>query len=281
MESERIIHIINLNHFLESNKLAQYCLENNRVKEPKMNFKIWTEDDLEIQEGIKSCHYKNAFIAPCNMAGIYLPYYIVHRFGGMYCEMDYEFLQDNYFYNLTQKTDFALEAAGNENLSINNGKFVYSKYPENEFLSIGLKLFNSKLATYNDWETLQFSNVLKLNLISKKQLDNLKKQNLELWNSTFLKPPILHYCGINYEKNIYVCNLNTYNWLCKTENYHKKEQKTIVYVDRSLYPDKVDMTKIDWYNQQVFYDLPLIKHYVEIVRKYTDKTVYVLDNVLG
>ena len=99
MEKSKTIHIINLNHYLENTPFAQDLLKHNMEMEPNMEWKIWTEKDPEIQEGIKS------YTGPVSknylpyLAGAYLSHYILYHFGGVYCEMDYEFLRPNYFYN--------------------------------------------------------------------------------------------------------------------------------------------------------------------------------------
>ena len=54
MEKSRTIHIINLSHYLENTPFAQDLLKHNMEMEPNMEWKIWTEKDPEIQEGIKS-----------------------------------------------------------------------------------------------------------------------------------------------------------------------------------------------------------------------------------
>ena len=91
MEKSRTIHIINLGHYLENTPFAQDLLKHNMEMEPNMEWKIWTEKDPEIQEGIKS------YTGPVSknyipyFAGAYLSHYILYHFGGIYCEMDYEF----------------------------------------------------------------------------------------------------------------------------------------------------------------------------------------------
>ena len=47
-----VIHIINLNNFLEHNRLAQYLLSYNKTMEPNMEFKIWTEKDQDIKDAL-------------------------------------------------------------------------------------------------------------------------------------------------------------------------------------------------------------------------------------
>ena len=54
MEKSRTIHIINLGHYLENTPFAQDLLKHNMEMEPNMEWKIWTEKDPEVQEGIKS-----------------------------------------------------------------------------------------------------------------------------------------------------------------------------------------------------------------------------------
>lgn len=91
-----VIHIINLNNFLEQNRLAQYLLSYNKAMEPNMEFKIWTEKDQDIKDALSLC--KDSW-SPDFRAGIFIPAYILYKHGGAYCEMDYEFLRPNYFYN--------------------------------------------------------------------------------------------------------------------------------------------------------------------------------------
>lgn len=141
MEKSKTIHIINLGHYLENTPFAQDLLKHNMEMEPNMEWRIWTEKDPEIQEGIKS------YVGPVSknylpyLAGAYLSHYILYKYGGFYCEMDYELLQPNYLYNLTLKNQRILESPLYENLCINNGFVSYFPTANDSYLKRLLDIF--------------------------------------------------------------------------------------------------------------------------------------------
>ena len=73
--TSNVIHIINLNNFLEQNRLAQYLLSYNKTMEHNMEFKIWAEKDQDIKDALSLC--KDSW-APDFRAGIFIPAYILY-----------------------------------------------------------------------------------------------------------------------------------------------------------------------------------------------------------
>ena len=181
MEKSRTIHIINLGHYLENTPFAQDLLKHNMEMEPNMEWKIWTEKDPEIQEGIKS------YIGPVSknylpyLAGAYLSHYILYHFGGVYCEMDYEFKIKDFFYNLYQKGEAVLNAPSTFYfLNCNCSQVHYFPYPNHDILKRLLKLLNynqeplyMETRIANDAECLSIKRALRLNIFSQEEIDNL------------------------------------------------------------------------------------------------------------
>lgn len=179
MEKNKTIHIINLNHYLESNPFAQDLLKHNMEMEPNMEWKIWTEKDLEIQEGLAS-YTGPAKESPAFLAGAYLSHYILYRFGGIYCEMDYEFLQKDFFYRLYEKGDVIINGMSHKYfLNCNCMQIHYFPYPQNPILEKVLQLFNyNQEPLYlshinNDTETGSYERAIKLGIFSKEELDEI------------------------------------------------------------------------------------------------------------
>ena len=181
MEKSRTIHIINLGHYLENTPFAQDLLKHNMEMEPHMDWKIWTEKDPEIQEGIESYTgpvSKNYFPY---LAGAYLSHYILYRFGGVYCEMDYEFKIKNFFYDLYQKGGVVLNAPSTYYfLNCNCNQVHYFPYPNHDILKRLLKLLNyNQEPLYmenhmaDDTECLSIKRALKLNIFSQEEINNL------------------------------------------------------------------------------------------------------------
>ena len=161
--ASNVIHIINLNNFLEQNRLAQYLLSYNKTMEPNMEFKIWTENDQDIKDALSLC--KDSW-APEFRAGIFIPAYILferyptlkmwhfyathYKHGGAYCEMDYEFLQPNYFYNAFLENKQLYESPLNSNLTPSSGNISYFPNKNNSILKRLLDLYLSKYICGNE-----------------------------------------------------------------------------------------------------------------------------------
>ena len=185
MEKSRIIHIINLNHYLENTPFAQDLLKHNMEMEPNMEWKIWTEKDPEIQEGIKS------YTGPVSknylpyLAGAYLSHYILYHFGGVYCEMDYEFKIKDFFYNLYQKGEVVHNAPSTWYfLNCNCMQVHYFPYPKHDLLKRLLWLLNyNQEPLYleniaNDSECLSIKRALELKAFTQNEIDDLIKSAL-------------------------------------------------------------------------------------------------------
>lgn len=179
MEKNKTIHIINLNHYLENTPFAQDLLKHNMEMEPNMEWKIWTEKDPEIQEGLAS-YTGPAKESPAFLAGAYLSHYILYRFGGIYCEMDYEFLQKDFFYRLYEKGDVIINSMSHKYfLNCNCMQIHYFPYPQNPILEKVLQLFNyNQEPLYlshinNDTETGSYERAIKLGIFSKEELDEI------------------------------------------------------------------------------------------------------------
>jgi len=181
MEKSKTIHIINLGHYLENTPFAQDLLKHNMEMEPNMEWKIWTEKDPEIQEGIES------YVGPVSkgyfpfLAGAYLSHYILYRFGGVYCEMDYEFKIKNFFYDLYQKGEIVHNAPSTWYfLNCNCNQVHYFPYPNYDVLKRLLWLLNynqeplhleSSIA--NDAEALSIKRALELKAFTQDEIDAL------------------------------------------------------------------------------------------------------------
>ena len=186
MEKNKTIHIINLNHYLENTPLAQDLLKHNMEMEPNMEWKIWTEKDPEIQEGIKLYTgpvSKNCFSF---LAGAYLSHYILYRFGGVYCEMDYEFKIKNFFYVLYQRGDVVHNAPSAQYfLNCNCDQVHYFPYPKHDILKRLLWLLNYnqeplhfESSITNDAEALSIKRALELKAFTQDEIDEMIRSAL-------------------------------------------------------------------------------------------------------
>lgn len=146
-----------------------------------MEWKIWTEKDPEIQEGIES------YTGPVSknyipyFAGAYLSHYILYHFGGVYCEMDYEFKIKDFFYNLYQKGEVVHNAPSTYYfLNCNCNQVHYFPYPNHDILKRLLKLLNyNQEPLYmenhmaDDAECLSIKRALELKAFTQEEIDNL------------------------------------------------------------------------------------------------------------
>ena len=224
MEKSELIHVINLGHYLENTPFAQDLLKHNMEMEPNMEWKIWTEKDPEIQEGIKS------YTGPVSknylpyLAGAYLSHYILYHFGGVYCEMDYEFKIKDFFYNLYQKGDVVHNAPSTWYfLNCNCMQVHYFPYPKHDLLKRLLWLLNyNQEPLYleniaNDSECLSIKRALELKAFTQNEIDDLIK--------SALSKNIDNYKVLNHYqtqvagscKRIVFCSASTYLKLKKIE----------------------------------------------------------------
>lgn len=227
MEKSRTIHIINLNHYLENTPFAQDLLKHNMEMEPNMEWKIWTEKDPEIQEGIKS------YTGPVSknyipyFAGAYLSHYILYHFGGVYCEMDYEFRIKNFFYDLYQKGEVVHNAPSTWYfLNCNCMQVHYFPYPKHDVLRRLLWLLNYNQeplhleGILNDAECLSIKRALELKAFTQTEIDKLIK--------SALSKNIDNYKVLNHYqtqvagscKRIVFCSASTYLKLKKIEKFN-------------------------------------------------------------
>jgi hypothetical protein len=275
MEKSNTVHIINLNGFLEKNRLAQHLLEHNQKMEPNLNFKIWTENDPEIKEGTEMCNFylwkEQGRIS--HLAGAYLPNYILYLYGGIYCEMDYEFLIKDYFSNLIKKTDDFLLSSLTWTTITNCGNIGYFPYKGNKVVKNNLIMYDTPPDEFvrdkiSDVDYISFNRALHYNLYTKEELFNIKKNNL----LNFIDNLLLHYEFINECRKVYVCSVENYS---KYHDIFDRNDKVYFY---SKYDDRNLET---YYYRRVFSSVQKLNHILDTIHKYTDKEVVILDNIEG
>lgn len=289
MEKSKTIHIINLNHYLENNQFAQDLLKHNMEMEPNMEWRIWTEKDSEIQEGIES------YVGPVSknyfpfLAGAYLSHYILYRFGGVYCEMDYEFKIKNFFYDLYQKGEVVHNAPSTWYfLNCNCNQVHYFPYPKYDILKRLLKLLNyNQEPLYmenhvaDDAECLSIKRALKLNIFSKKEIDNLIMMALR--NNIKNEDVINHFqtqvAGVS--SKIVFCSASDYLKLkniekLNTDFFENKSVNLRVYSDIELSNDQYPK-RHDWgYTTVYTSNLELLKSAYEKYSVYNKEKVLLL-----
>lgn len=271
-----IIHIINLNNFLEQNRLAQYLLDHNRSMEPNMEFKIWSEKDQDIKEALSLCkdYWGSGF-----KAGIFIPTYILYKYGGAYCEMDYEFLCSNYFYNAYLENKQLYESPMYDSLTPSAGNVSYFPNKNNFILKRLLDLYLNKYISGNDWPVSHFESAIKSKLFTSEELDNLKKDALK--NFTYIREHIFHFNNLRDTEGIIICSLSQFNKKFYNTRFYKKYKYYIYVDDKTLYQEKpqlVETTITYWHT--LFYDLENLKKCYNIVKSYTDKKIIVIDKSL-
>lgn len=289
MEKSELIHIINLNHYLENTPFAQDLLKHNMEMEPNMEWKIWTEKDPEIQEGIKS------YTGPVSknylpyLAGAYLSHYILYYFGGVYCEMDYEFKIKNFFYDLYQKGEVVLNAPSTYYfLNCNCNQVHYFPYPKHDILKRLLKLLNyNQEPLYmenhiaDDAECLSIKRALKLNIFSQEEIDNLIKKALS--NNINNEDVINHFQTqvVGVSNKIIFCTASDFLKLKNIEKFNIDffENKSInlrIYKDVELSIDQLPK-RYDWgYTTVYTSNLDLLKASYEKYSIYDKEKVLLL-----
>ncbi len=282
MKRSKTIHIINLNGYLEKNLFAQELLKHNMEMEPNMEWKIWTEKDPDIQKGLAS--YKG--LAKDNitfLAGAYLPHYILYKYGGFYCEMDYELNLKNYFYKLYKSDcDFIYNSMRYITLNCNCGFVHYFPYPKNQFIKKALYLFNYRKrplylnCVYNDAETLYFSRAVKLKVLTKKEAVSLREEAYKKGISENLV--LHHHRTYNNAKKIVFCKYSTF-LQNKDNDLFKDDKNTLrMYLDTdpSIVPDFYD----EGYKVFMTSDLEDFIPEYKISKKYfNDKTIVLDDDI--
>lgn len=271
-----VIHIINLNNFLECNRLAQYLLSHNKTMEPNMDFKIWTEEDQDVKDALALCkdEWGQAF-----KAGVFIPAYILYKHGGAYCEMDYELLHPNYFYNAFLENKQLYESPMYDNLTLSSGNVSF--FP-NENSYIIKRLLDLYLNTYSlggDWPVSHFDSAIKSKLFTAEELDNLKKDAHK--NFTYIREYIFHFNNLRDTDGVIICSLSQFNKKFYNTSLYRKYKYYIYVDDKTLYKEKpqlVDTTITYWHT--LFYDLDKLKKCYSIVKEYADKKIIVMDKSL-
>lgn len=297
MEKSRTIHIINLNGYLEKNQFAQDLLKHNMEMEPNLEFKIWTEKDPEIQEGLAS------YTGPADienylayMPGVYLPVYILYKFGGIYCEMDYEFLQKDYFYELYKENNSPIISSPRFRISMccNNGVIHYFPYSKAKILEVILQLLNyNQQPSYNPYPnndvfSLSPDRAKKLNFLSEEEVQTIINESKNKFGWMEEKSKIRHYRTdmIGKSDKILICKMSTYLKFRKTRlNELIFEKDGIAFIllndknyinvcfDNSLYPKRYN-----WYNVQD-YSFDDVKAFYKAYKTYFDKPIIFLDDL--
>ena len=274
--SSNTIHIISLNNFLEKNRLAQYLLSHNKSMEPNMEFKIWTEKDQDIKDTLALC--KNEWYLNFK-AGIFLPAYILYKYGGAYCEMDYEFLRPNYFYNAFLENKQLYESPLYNNLTLSSGNVSFFPNKNNSILKRLLDLYLSMYICGNDWPISHFDSAIKSKLFTAEELDNLKKDAHK--NFTYIREYIFHFNNLRDTEGIIICSLSQFNKTFYNTSFYRKYKYFIYVDDKTLHQEKpqlVETTIPYWHT--LFYDLEDLKKRYNIVKEYADKKIIVMDKSL-
>ena len=274
--TSNVIHIINLNNFLEQNRLAQYLLSYNKTMEPNMEFKIWTEKDQDIKDALSLC--KDSW-APDFRAGIFIPAYILYKHGGAYCEMDYEFLCPNYFYNAFLENKQLYESPLYNNLTPSSGNVSYFPNKNSSILKRLLDLYLSKYICGNEWPISHFDSAIESKLFTAEELDNLKKDAHK--NFTYIQEYIFHFNNLGKTEGIIICSLSQFNKNFYNTSFYKKYKYFIYADDKTFYQEKpqlVETTICYWHT--LFYDLQDLKKRYNIVKEYTNKKIIVMDKSL-
>ena len=273
--ASNVIHIINLNNFLEQNRLAQYLLSYNKIMEPNMEFKIWTEKDQDIKDALGLC--KNEW--PLDFkAGVFLPTYILYKYGGFYCEMDYELLRPNYLYNLTLKNQRILESPLYENLCINNGFVSYFPTANDSYLRRLLDIYLEYYTIGSDWFISSFSSAIKFGF-SKKELNELRDIAAE--NFKYSHDYIFHISNLRGTKDVIICTLSQFEKL-----FSKKQSRInryFIYTDDEKLleqkPLEIKGLTLEYW-QTLFYDKETLKKYYNLIKSYTDKNIILMNKSL-
>ena len=271
-----VIHIINLNNFLEHNRLAQYLLSHNKTMEPNMEFKIWTEEDQDIKDALALC--KDSW-SPEFRAGIFIPAYILYKHGGAYCEMDYEFLRPNYFYNAFLENKQLYESPLYDNLTPSSGNVSFFPTKNSSILKRLLDLYLSMYLYGNEWPISHFDSAIKSKLFTAEELDNLKKDAHK--NFTYIREYIFHFNNLRDTDGIIICSLSQFNKKFYNTSLYRKYKYYIYVDDKTLYQEKpqlVETTIPYWHT--LFYDLERLKECYNIVKEYADKKIIVMDKSL-
>ena len=271
-----VIHIINLNNFLEHNRLAQYLLSHNKTMEPNMEFKIWTEEDQDIKDALALC--KDSW-SPEFRAGIFIPAYILYKHGGAYCEMDYEFLRLNYFYNAFLENKQLYESPLYDNLTPSSGNVSFFPTKNSSILKRLLDLYLSMYLYGNEWPISHFDSAIKSKLFTAEELDNLKKDAHK--NFTYIREYIFHFNNLRDTDGIIICSLSQFNKKFYNTSFYRKYKYYIYVDDKTLYQEKpqlVETTIPYWHT--LFYDLERLKECYNIVKEYADKKIIVMDKSL-
>lgn len=274
--TSNVIHIINLNNFLEQNRLAQYLLSYNKTMEPNMEFKIWTEKDQDIKDALSLC--KDSWALDFR-AGNFIPAYILYKHGGAYCEMDYEFLRPNYFYNAFLENKQLYESLLYNNLTPSSGNVSYFPNKNSSILKRLLDLYLSKYICGNDWPISHFDSAIESKLFTAEELDNLKKDAHK--NFTYIREYIFHFNNLGKTEGIIICSLSQFNKNFYNTSFYKKYKYFIYVDDKTFYQEKpqlVETTICYWHT--LFYDLQDLKKRYNIVKEYTNKKIIVMDKSL-
>lgn len=194
------IHIINLNHYLENSPFAQYLLEHNKQMEPNMNFKIWTEND----ELVKNNFY-NYFDISCKAASVAME--AVYLYGGTYCELDFEYLHKDFYYNLYCNEPDIIYTYNSIFRLWEDANYFLKKKNEISKISAQLLINNNK---NDEWLATTEQQALFHHLLDEKKLREMREMREK--KKGFEKNNIFHYKGLR--KNIK---------FCKLENFYKNK----------------------------------------------------------
>jgi hypothetical protein len=251
------IHLVNLNHYLEDSPFAQYLLEHNKQMEPNMNFKIWTENDALVKNynGFFNTNDNGTKSASITMAAIYL-------YGGTYCELDFEYVHKDFYYNLYNNEPDIIYNVDGEPLCRLWDNCVYFFKKKNKIAKLSAELLhyfndNNDVAAVSDKKSLR--------LISEEKLIEMKKKvkKLHIIN-------INHYKGLR--KNIKFCKFDS----CLNVNYWEEKVKFYVLKENYHY------NCIDGfgYSYEIITNKERLREIYNLLSKFPQFEIEVLDDCL-
>lgn len=257
------IHIINLNHYLEDSPFAQYLLEHNKQMEPNMNFKIWTENDELVKNynGFFKKHNNNNGIKSAIIAMM-----TTYLYGGTYCELDYEYLHKDFYYNLYNNEPDVIYSTYCQPLCRLWDQCVYFLKKKNKIAKLSIELF----CHFNDTnDILAVSDEHSLQLIDKEELMEMKKK-VKIVDINNINHYYNHYRALR--KNIKFCKLENFTKTtsnCNSTNKYYMLAENLENIDYKYFS----------YSYEVFNKYRLREIY-NLLSKFPQFEIEVLDDCL-
>ena len=257
------IHIINLNHYLENSPFAQYLLEHNKQMEPNMNFKIWTENDELVKNYSKFyCGFDfGCFSAYIAMIAIYL-------YGGTYCELDFEYLHKDFYYNLYNNEPDIIHNIYNEPICRLWDYCMYFFKRKNKIAKLSAELLSRFSRSFFGDDRKSVQDELALQLISKEELIEMKKKvSVEYISNRN------HYKALR--KNIKFCKLETFEKLNTNKCFYDSINKFYI-----LVTEERPKENIFAYSCELIFNKERLREIYNLLSKFPQFEIEVLDDCL-